>query len=164
MIIKNLICSINISELGKEGQQTDVLIHEATMGHHMIDDAKNKRHSTFTEAIKIARDMECKRAIFTHFSQRYSKVPLFEEFIVHEAKNTAVALDHTSVSMRTLDVIPETYKVLELTFGEEICELEDRRDNFKLSHFKNPFDSDETFETENKPTNVYKRPRIMEYK
>ena len=158
-----------IIELGQDGQDTDLLIHESTMEHHMLDDCKSKRHTTFTEAINIAEDMKCKKALFTHFSQRYSKVPLFEEFRVEKAKNTAVVMDNTSVSMQTLDAIPETYSALEALFGLEINELGERKDNFKLSHFKSPFDSDEKFEDEEnsgkkrRTENVFKRPKLIEY-
>ena len=157
---------VYISELGKETQPTDLLIHESTMEHHMLDDCKSKRHTTFTEAVKIAKDMECKRAIFTHFSQRYSKVPLFDEFSVEDAQNTAVAVDHTSINMQNIDAIPQTYKALELMFDQDMGELEQRKDNFKIQSFKNPFDADEKFSEENeKPNeNSYKRPRIMNYK
>ena len=33
-----------------------------------------KRHSTFTEAMEIARSMQARFTVLTHFSQRYSKV------------------------------------------------------------------------------------------
>ena len=47
-------------------------------------------HSTFTEAIRISQRMEAKQTIFTHFSQRYAKLPVLEEFEVEEAKNCAI--------------------------------------------------------------------------
>ena len=159
-----------IIELGNEGQPTDLLIHEATMGHYMLDDAKNKRHTTFTEAISVAQDMNCRKALFTHFSQRYSKIPLYEEFQVDEAKNTAVVMDHTSVSMRTLNAISETYPALESLFGLEIDEMGERKDNFKLNHFRSPFDADEKFDEDENPTkkrrneNVFKRPKVIDYR
>ena len=47
-------------------------------------------HSTFTEAVRISQRMEAKQTIFTHFSQRYAKLPVLEEFEVEEAKNCAI--------------------------------------------------------------------------
>ena len=43
--------------------------------------SKRKRSSNQAMA-KGQTQMKCKRALFTHFPQRYSKVPLFEEFRV----------------------------------------------------------------------------------
>merc|ERR1711981_661589 len=33
----------------------DLLIHEATLEHYMLEDCKMKKHSTFTEAVEIAK-------------------------------------------------------------------------------------------------------------
>ncbi len=52
----------------------DLLIHEATMGQDLQQDAEAKRHSTFTEALQVAKQMQAQFTILTHFSQRYSKV------------------------------------------------------------------------------------------
>jgi ribonuclease Z len=34
-----------------------------------------KKHSTVPEAIRVGRDMDARRLVLTHFSQRYSTVP-----------------------------------------------------------------------------------------
>ena len=47
-----------------------------------------KRHTTFTEAVQVAQEMEAKNAIMTHFSQRYAKIPTLEEF--EEAENVGI--------------------------------------------------------------------------
>ena len=60
--------------LGTHWGPPDLLIHEATVEHHMLADAKLKRHSTFTEAIQDGKLMEAKFTLLTHFSQRYAKV------------------------------------------------------------------------------------------
>ena len=68
-----------IVTLGKrrgEEDPTDLLIHEATMGHDLREDAVAKRHSTFTEALEVAKEMGARFTVLTHFSQRYSKVRL----------------------------------------------------------------------------------------
>jgi ribonuclease BN (tRNA processing enzyme) len=57
------------------GQGADLLIHEATFDPEMIQDARKKRHCTIAEAINIAKKMNAKRTILTHFSQRYPKFP-----------------------------------------------------------------------------------------
>ncbi|GAB0134717.1 hypothetical protein EsDP_00003075 [Epichloe bromicola] len=50
-----------------------LLIHECTFGDDKQDHAKAKRHSTMAEALGVAREMEARRTLLTHFSQRYSK-------------------------------------------------------------------------------------------
>lgn len=42
----------------------------------MIESAVSKKHSTFTEAIQEGIAMNAKFTILTHFSQRYSKIPV----------------------------------------------------------------------------------------
>lgn len=61
--------------LVRDGQGADLLIHEATFDPEMTQDARKKKHSTITEAIDIATQMNAKRTILTHFSQRYPKFP-----------------------------------------------------------------------------------------
>lgn len=61
--------------LVEAGQGATVLIHEATMGPFMEQQAAEKRHSTITDAVRAGKDMGAERIILTHFSQRYSKIP-----------------------------------------------------------------------------------------
>ena len=57
------------------GQDSTVLLHEATFDDAMQTDAEAKKHSTMSEAIGVARAMKAKRLVLTHFSQRYQKIP-----------------------------------------------------------------------------------------
>ncbi|KAG5998834.1 hypothetical protein E4U43_002353 [Claviceps pusilla] len=50
-----------------------LLVHECTFGSDKHDHAKAKKHSTMAEALGVARDMDARRTLLTHFSQRYSK-------------------------------------------------------------------------------------------
>lgn len=50
-----------------------LLIHECTFGDDKQDHAKAKKHSTMAEALGVAREMQARRTLLTHFSQRYSK-------------------------------------------------------------------------------------------
>ena len=62
---------------GDNGSRIDILIHETTFD----DDEQGKRnaiakrHSTVMEAVEIARQMEARCCLFTHFSQRYPNLP-----------------------------------------------------------------------------------------
>ena len=87
--------SDNLISLGLDEKQTDLLIHEATMAHYMLEDCKVKRHTTFTEAIEVAQKMNAKNAIMTHFSQRYSKIPPLDEFEV--ADNVGIGKGNRNV-------------------------------------------------------------------
>jgi ribonuclease Z len=49
----------------------DLLVHEATFGAELADDARVKKHSTAAEAATVARDAGAKRLVLTHVSPRY---------------------------------------------------------------------------------------------
>ena len=112
-----------LAELGKKGQKTNLLIHEATMEHSMLEDCKIKKHSTFTEAVEISKKMKAEQTIFTHFSQRYAKLPILEEFQVEDAKNCGIAFDHMVISPKTIPAIPKMYPALREMFEEEYDEM-----------------------------------------
>ncbi|KAL5342452.1 hypothetical protein BJX70DRAFT_386225 [Aspergillus crustosus] len=57
----------------KIGEDSTVLIHEATFQDDMAGSAKAKRHSTVSEAIGVGRHMRARAILLTHFSQRYQK-------------------------------------------------------------------------------------------
>ena len=122
-------------------------------------------HSTFTEAVRISQRMEAKQTIFTHFSQRYAKVPVLEEFEVKEAKNCAIgmkinvmnilqfflqilpqilnclllltisAFDHMTVTPKTFNVIKEMYPALKYIFSEELEEIQ-KKVNYRMQPFE----------------------------
>lgn len=75
-----------LHDLGtSNGHFPDLLIHEATMEHHMLRSCIAKKHSTFTEAALEGLAMKAKHTILTHFSQRYSKIPVLVSFkLVHD--------------------------------------------------------------------------------
>lgn len=52
-----------------------LLIHEATFGDRDQDQAQKKKHSTVSEAISVASQIEASRVLLTHFSQRYLSIP-----------------------------------------------------------------------------------------
>eukprot|EP01032_Pedospumella_encystans_P015732 gene15732-17979_t len=57
--------------LVKAGIDCDLLIHEATFDDSKQEDAVKKRHSTSSEARRMAVQMHAKHTVLTHFSQRY---------------------------------------------------------------------------------------------
>ena len=53
----------------------DFLIHEATFEDTDVEMSIQKKHSTVSEALGIASQINANKVLLTHFSQRYSKVP-----------------------------------------------------------------------------------------
>ncbi len=66
-------------EFARTGKDSTVLVHEATLENALSDFARAKKHCTVSEALDVARWMNAKRVILTHFSQRYPKLPLLDE-------------------------------------------------------------------------------------
>jgi hypothetical protein len=63
------------ARLVEMGQGATVLIHEATFADCKAEEALKKKHSTVSEAISVAQQMNAQRLILTHFSQRYPSTP-----------------------------------------------------------------------------------------
>ncbi|KAF2124660.1 hypothetical protein P153DRAFT_360857 [Dothidotthia symphoricarpi CBS 119687] len=71
------------------GRDTTVLIHEATFDDELAGDAKAKKHSTTSEALRIGAKMEAKTVVLTHFSQRYQKIPVLQTVQDGEQEDTS---------------------------------------------------------------------------
>lgn len=61
------------------GHGSSILIHEATFQDEMQGSAYAKKHSTTAEALEVARRMEARTVLLTHFSQRYQKAALVDQ-------------------------------------------------------------------------------------
>ncbi|XP_068659375.1 tRNase Z TRZ3, mitochondrial-like isoform X2 [Aristolochia californica] len=94
-----------------------VLIHEATFEDAMLEEAVAKNHSTTKEAIEVGDAANVYRIILTHFSQRYPKIPVFDE--THMPK-TCIAFDMMSVNIADLPILPKVLPFLKLLFKNEI--------------------------------------------
>jgi len=117
----------DLIELGRHLKTPDLVIHEATMEHALQRDAVVKRHSTFVEAIDSSRAMGAGFTLLTHFSQRYAKVPIFEE--IEGRENVGVAFDHLSVNPRTLSMLQHVYEPLKVIFQKEIQQTKDNTEH-----------------------------------
>ena len=62
------------------GARSTVLLHEATFDDVLQGDAIAKKHSTITEALDVGAAMGARCVLLTHFSQRYQKVPVMDDF------------------------------------------------------------------------------------
>ena len=123
-------------DLGKKDQKTNLLIHEATLGTPFLNDCIMKKHTTFTEAVKVSEEMEADYSIFTHFSQRYARIPTFEEFEVDAAKNCGIAFDHMVITPKNLCTIQTIYPALKIMFQRELQYIEkqslEKSQNFQI--------------------------------
>ena len=83
------------------GKNSDILIHEATFAEKLVEIAKEKKHSTSTEAALDAKEMNAKQLILTHISTRYQEDALE---LLEEAKkifpNTILAKDLLQITLK----------------------------------------------------------------
>jgi ribonuclease Z len=96
----------------------DLLIHEATFEDGMEAEAALKRHSTVGEALGVAKRMEAKCIVLTHFSQRYPRIPPMPA----EEKGllpTVFAFDYMRLTPRNLDAASKLTPALRLLYPEE---------------------------------------------
>lgn len=59
------------SKAGSPLSRRFLLLHEATFEDEEQEQAQRKKHSTVSEAIKVAKDIGATRLLLSHFSQRY---------------------------------------------------------------------------------------------
>eukprot|EP00850_Spirogloea_muscicola_P006326 SM000030S11335 [mRNA] locus=s30:209714:214717:+ [translate_table: standard] len=95
-----------------------VLIHEATFDDGLEEEALAKRHSLTREAVETGVRSGAFRTILTHFSQRYPKVPVFDD---SWTARTCVAFDLMSANLADLDRLPQILPALKLLFKDEMA-------------------------------------------
>ncbi|KAG8178216.1 hypothetical protein JTE90_025103, partial [Oedothorax gibbosus] len=112
--------TIPCKRLIEAGKNCSLLIHEATMEDELSAEAAAKRHSTTSEAIKVAEDMNAGYTILTHFSQRYAKVPLFNE---NFHNHVGCAFDNMKVQPNQFYILPLLLPTLKTLFAEYIEDM-----------------------------------------
>ena len=94
-------------ELTKVGRNATLLLHEATLEDDKLEDAKEKKHCTISEALHIAKQMNPDFTILTHFSQRYCKIfPLLLSKEADLKSKVFTAFDHMTVSLSDMHNLP----------------------------------------------------------
>ncbi|RWS25105.1 zinc phosphodiesterase ELAC protein 2-like protein [Leptotrombidium deliense] len=111
------------SALIREGMNCDVLIHEATMDDGLEEDAIAKKHCTMSQAIDVGLRMKAKNTILTHFSQRYSKIPLIS---FSDMGNVGIAFDNMRIRYCDLPKLPHLIEPLKILFHDDHEELLDK--------------------------------------
>ncbi|KAL6006137.1 hypothetical protein ACLOJK_040183 [Asimina triloba] len=89
----------------------------ATFEDGMVEEAVAKNHSTTKEAVEVGAAAGVYRIILTHFSQRYPKIPVFDE--THMNK-TCIAFDMMSINIADLPLLPKVVPYLKLLFRNEM--------------------------------------------
>ncbi|XP_018589906.1 zinc phosphodiesterase ELAC protein 2 isoform X2 [Scleropages formosus] len=107
------------------GKNATLLIHEATLEDGMEEEAKQKRHSTISQAIDIGMKMNAKFIMLNHFSQRYPKIPLIS---ADSGDRVGISFDHMKVHFTDFGILPMLVPSLKTLFAEDIGEMEDRRE------------------------------------
>ncbi|GLJ16002.1 hypothetical protein SUGI_0265040 [Cryptomeria japonica] len=112
-----------------------VLIHEATFDDSMPEEAISKNHSLTKEAIEVGASAEAYRIILTHFSQRYPKIPVFDESYTDR---TCIAFDLMTVNLADLPFVPKINSFLKLLFknemmAEESSEIDNMTENTAIT-------------------------------
>jgi ribonuclease Z len=60
-------------ELVSASKGADLLIHEATFADDRAEEAKERKHSTVSDAVKACQQAKAKQLVLTHTSNRYEK-------------------------------------------------------------------------------------------
>ncbi|EYC31268.1 hypothetical protein Y032_0004g2064 [Ancylostoma ceylanicum] len=117
--------------LVEEGEDADLLIHEATFEDGHEADALKKKHSTMGQAVEIGRKMKARHVILTHFSARYPKVPELPAYL-EKSGNVGVAMDNLSVRFDQLPLVPKLIPIFREVYQEELFEIELRKESRTL--------------------------------
>ena len=90
---------------------------QATFEDALLEEAISRNHSTTKEAVEVGDLANAYRTVLTHFSQRYPKIPVFDETHMHK---TCVAFDMMSINIADLPVLPRVLPYLKLLFRDEM--------------------------------------------
>ena len=115
-------------QLVRLGKDATILIHEATFDDNKPEEAIKKRHSTISEAVKVAQDMNAHKLILTHFSQRYPSMPPLPDGYVDLPCGLLLAFDFMKVAFADLLWTHTMNPALLMAFPPEIIEEEDESD------------------------------------
>ena len=102
--------------LVQAGRGVDFLVHEATIEDSKPEMADMKGHSTFGQAIEVAKQMQVKCVILTHFSQRYPKLPRLDASKELGSLKVGIAFDLLTITLSDMDKLMRYREPLELLF------------------------------------------------
>jgi ribonuclease Z len=88
------------SSLVQAGTGATLLIHEATLEDDKPDVARDKGHSTFSQAIEVGQKMGAKKILLNHFSQRYPKIPKSRQKDEAESNGAVISISYDLMSVK----------------------------------------------------------------
>lgn len=94
------------------------------MEDELEKEAKIKKHSTISQAINIGVQMNAAFTLLTHFSQRYSKLPLLPGSV--DFSKVGIAYDFMHISLSQLTLLPLFYPSLKVLFSEFAASLDQK--------------------------------------
>ncbi|XP_047144375.1 ribonuclease Z, mitochondrial isoform X1 [Hydra vulgaris] len=118
------------NELIKAGEDSTILIHEATMEDDKAEEAFLKKHSTIGQAFVVAQKMKAKNLLLTHFSQRYPKIPNLND--IKSSIPFVLAFDHMEVSMDMIDEFESILPQLNFLFSTDTQEIQEVHENAQV--------------------------------
>lgn len=118
------------SRLAELGRFATVVIHEATFDDSKIEDAVEKNHSTVSEAVQTAEQMNASRLLLTHYSQRYATlppIPYSSPSATDALRSLGIlpAFDFMSISFADMVWAPLALDALKLAFPPEFEDDDD---------------------------------------
>ncbi|XP_021561714.1 zinc phosphodiesterase ELAC protein 2 isoform X2 [Carlito syrichta] len=111
------------------GKDATLLIHEATLEDGLEEEAREKTHSTTSQAISVGMRMNAEFIMLNHFSQRYAKIPLFSPDFNNKV---GIAFDHMKLCFGDFPTVPKLTTPLKALFAGDIEEMEERREKREL--------------------------------
>ncbi|KAG9246398.1 hypothetical protein BJ878DRAFT_417060 [Calycina marina] len=111
------------------GEDATLLIHEATFDDELRTDALAKNHSTTSEAMTVGLNMNARRILLTHFSQRYQKIPVLGEN--NRDQVAIVAFDYMRCKIGDFAKVDAFRPALMKLYEEETGEIVKRKEKAK---------------------------------
>lgn len=118
-------------KLVKVGHGADLLVHEATFEDGMEEEAVLKMHSTVSEALSIAKRMDTKACILTHFSQRYPRIPPLREEDSQLPFPVAFAFDFMKVNPENIGIASKLTSSLRMLYPDDDGEEKEHMEESK---------------------------------
>lgn len=103
------------ADLIELGQNSTLLIHEATYPNEYIENAERNRHCTVSQAIEQSKKMNAKYTILTHFSRHHGFFPFVDG---NKYKNIGIAFDFMELTENDLPKLRMLNQKYQKCFGK----------------------------------------------
>jgi len=118
-------------KLAVAGKDATLVIHEATFVDE-TEDAMQKSHSTFDEAVGICHQMQAEHIVLFHFSQRYPRLPPEIGQSDSPWHNVALSFDLMSYTRGELRFLSSMLPAVRLVLDKQSLEVDDADEDTEL--------------------------------